>query len=179
MKETYLEAKSKRIVQDITLNSKNKRIIGLGGPDILEYVTILKSKGFKDITSYENRQQIYSKQFKQFPDCELVHGNILENLQEDAFYDLDFCCSIKTIEPWLPIICRIPEYSLTLSIRPVGIDQTIQIFKRYGQSQFVKYVDTVPMLVFFNNKINKNGKKTSSFLHGQGANTAQGDQKKL
>jgi len=168
MKESYIDAINKRAAQDITLVAENKRIIGLGGPDIKEYVAILRSKGFEEIIIFEDNYEVYRNQIRQFPDCELIHGDIRDHLREDAFYDLDFCCSIKTIEPWLPIITSLKEYSLTCSIRPIGMEKSVGIFNRYGHGEFVRYVDTSPMLVFFNNKTIKNGikrKKSLRVLH--------------
>jgi len=153
MKETYKNAFSKRLVQNKVLKSQNKRIIGLGGPDILDYVNILRSKGFEDITIYEKDPSVYAKQLEDKPDCKLIFGNILENLKENAFYDLDFCASINSVEPYLHKILRIKEFVLTVSIRPIGLVETICTFNNYGgDSEFVQYTDTSPMLVFFNNK---------------------------
>ncbi len=160
MKETYKEAENKRGVQDIVLTGSTRRLIGLGGPDIIDYVNIVRSKGFEDITIYEKDYNVYKKQIAQFPDCTLIHGNILDHLDEDAFYDLDFCGSIKSIQRWLPAITALPEYALTCSIRPIGEEETIGIFNLYDKAHVIKYRDTSQMLVFFNNKTIKNGKNS-------------------
>jgi len=168
MKESYKDASSKRLVQNKILNSQNKKIVALGGPDILDYIQLLKNKGFTDITIYENDKKTYLKQKEQNPDCKLVYGNILHHLYEDAFYDLDFCCCISSVERYLPRILQLEEFSMTFSIRPLGFDKTFEIFKRYGEAPFIPYRDTTPMIVFFNTKTNKNGK--SSLLLQQRAN---------
>lgn len=159
MIKEYLESYNKRIIQEITLRSRQSKIVALGGPNIRQYVSILRKMGFDDITVLENNREIYQMQLQQHPQCKLIHGNILDHLWHDCFYDLDFCCSIRKIEPYLSQIVKLPEYSLTVSIRPVGYEETIETFKKYGDAYVTKYSDTVPMLTFFNNKTIKGDRK--------------------
>jgi len=159
MKSSYLGAENKRITQNTTLSSSQKKIYALGGPDILDYINVLKSKGYEDITIFENRKNIYEHQVRQNPDCKLILGNILNNLGEKCFYDIDLCCCIRSVEQYLPRILTIPEFSITFSIRPIGFDETIKTFRRYGNAYFMYYQDTVPMITFFNNKIIQHGKE--------------------
>lgn len=161
MKKSYALSENKKAAQDITLKSENKRIIGLGGPDILEYVNMLKVKGYTDITIYEKDPEVYLQQVLKRPECRHIYGDILDNLNEDAFYDLDLCSSIKKIESRLPKILELEEFSLTVSLRPLGLYPTIEIFKRYGDSSYLEYRDSSSMIVFFNNKTIKNEKECS------------------
>lgn len=155
---SYLGAVQKRAVQNIALQSSNTTLIGLGGPNVKQYVNYLRTKGFKDIIIFENNKSIYEKQVEQKPRCQLIHGNILDHLGYNAFYDLDFCASVKTIEPWLPKIIAMNEYAMTLSIRPVGIINTIGIIKKYTELKYIPYRDTVPMYTFFKHKNKPNEK---------------------
>jgi hypothetical protein len=149
--KNYIDVPNKRAVQGIAL-SPYKRIFGLGGPNINNYISILRKRGFKEIVSFENNWNIYLRQKRQNPKCELVYGNILEYTNYDAFYDYDFCNYISTMKQWLPIIVNTKRYSATFSLRGIGINKTINTFRRYGEASYIKYKDTSPMITFFNNQ---------------------------
>lgn len=146
----YHNATNKWKVQQLSIKGGN-RLIALGGPNILNYVQRMNILGFNDITSFERNKAVYQMQLAQNPKCTLLFGSILSNLNEDAFYDLDFCNTITTLECWLPEIVNIPKYSITFSLRGTGIQETIRIFKKYGEAFYISYKDTSPMVTFFNN----------------------------
>lgn len=151
MKLSYKNSVMKREVQDyIYKRVRNSHIIGLGGPNAKDYSRILHEKGFEKIILYENDWKVFEKQILDPPDCKLVYDDVLNHLGHNAFYDLDFCCSILSIEHALPDIVELPEYSLTVSIRPVGIEKTLDIFKQYEKDfTYVIYKDTSPMIVIY------------------------------
>lgn len=148
--KSYVNVPNKRLIQGFSLTGCDS-IITLGGPDILNCIDYLKSLGFKNIVSFESNKSIYDYQVSQKPDCQLINTNVLDHLNYNCFYDLDFCCSVRTIEPWLHRIVNLRRYSITLSIRPVGLEKTIKTFFKYGNAHLTKYRDSVPMLTFYNN----------------------------
>lgn len=149
--KTYSDAIVKRQLQSQLLKSSNPTIYGLAGPNADIYVALLKEKGFSNIVLFEKNWETYQMLLSKNLDCKLVFDDILNHLGKDAFYDYDFCCSIKTIEPWLPQILSTKEYSVTFSIRPVGTEETLRTFRRYGVANCYKYKDTTPMLTFSSN----------------------------
>ena len=146
--KTYDLVPSKREVQKRAIVPVRPKIIGLAGPNADKYIKVLKNIGFSQIELYENDFDVYLKHKKHG----VLFDDILNNLGKDAFYDYDFCCTIKKIERWLPQIVRTPNYSLTLAVRGVGYTETIKTFKKYGNANYMTYMDTSPMITFFNHK---------------------------
>lgn len=154
MSKSYIYAPNKRAVQQIALRSGHKKLIGLGGPNIIEYLQVVKQLGYKEVIVFENNAKVYQEQVFAKPDCTLRYEDIIQNLRFKAFYDLDFCCTIRTIEDFLPIITKLENYALTLSLRGIGISTTVSTFRKYSEAFYIKYVDTSPMITFFNNPKN-------------------------
>lgn len=147
----YHQTSNKRLVQEKALQSEIfDTIFCLGGPNINSYVTFLKNKGFKNIISFEKNEKVFNLQTKQKPKCELILGNILDYLGYDVFYDYDFCANICTLELYLPQIVNTKAYAATFTIRPITKLQTIQIFKRYSEANYILYKDSSNMITFFN-----------------------------
>ena len=151
-KLSYTNSIKKREVQNKILPFvSNGRVCALGGPDIDEYVSLLKTYGFGDITIFENDKVILLQQLYKFPQgITLMYKNILEHLNRNCYYDLDFCFSIQKIMPRLKKIVSLQEYSLTLSVRPIGTEKTVAIMKEYDPDiKYMTYQDTTPMITFY------------------------------
>lgn len=158
LKETYKQATNKRSVQRRTLQGSG-RFIGLGGPDIRDYVKQVRKAGFKDITIYEKDVKVYTKQRRELPrGVKLIYGDITDNLQDkDAFYDLDFCASIVKIEDKiLNKIAKIKNFSLTFALRPISLYDTVQRLWRHCKVPYITYKDTHGMVVFYKHKKQNN-----------------------
>ena len=154
LKLSYENSTKKREVQEYIFSRVRNRVIaGLPGPDIKTYLEILGRHKFNKALLYENSPRILAHQIQQRPNCPLVFGNILEHLKKGPFYDLDFCCSIKSILLYLKKIVELESYALTLSLRPIGEEKTCAIFKEYmkdGQEiPYFIYKDTTPMITFY------------------------------
>jgi hypothetical protein len=147
--KTYDNALFKREVQNIALQSCNSKIYGLAGPNADIYLEYLKKRGFSDITLFENNYNTFFEQKKKKLDCKLVYDDIRNYLSGNAFYDYDFCCNITTVEPWLPKMLLAPEYAMTFSIRGIGQEETLRVFRKYTSSHYIRYRDTSPMITFF------------------------------
>lgn len=143
-------AKKRSIQQEIFSFIRATKIMALAGPNIDQYCRILRQAGFRDITFFENDPFILAKQLEVAGgNYKLVFDDITNNLDTDAFYDLDFCCSVSTIKDKLQVINKLPEFSMTVSVRPVGYTQTLETLKRYengGNYQYYYYMDTSPMI---------------------------------
>lgn len=154
----YVDVTHKRIVQNEIFNKISNPVIrALAGPNVDIYYKLLKQHGFKDITFFENDPVILATQFasSNLP-YKLIFDDITNNLDAKVFYDLDFCCCVYTIAEHLPKINRLPEFSMTISPRPVGTEKTMRILKSHENGNhynYYEYFDTVPMIVVSKTKI--------------------------
>ncbi len=164
--KSYTGELVKRDVQKISLTSKRKSIFGLGGPDINRYIGVLRDLGYRDITLFENNPKVYEKQKRQKPNCDLIFDNILNHLGHEVFYDFDFCSTMRKIEPYMLQIIRSPQYSLTLSLRGMGYEDTISTFRKYTDAKYISYFDTSAMITFFQSLTKKDNyvKNNNQFL---------------
>lgn len=152
VKLSYKNSEYKRNIQEYIYSKVgNRNIIGLPGPDIEDYVERLTSFGFDNIELYEKDFSIFCHQLSHLPpQCNLTFGDILDNLNKDAFYDLDFCTSILSIEDRLEEIVALKSFSLTVARRPIPEEETIDIMDKYMPGiSHLTYFDTSPMIVFF------------------------------
>lgn len=134
VKTDYTLSKNKRAVQEAIFNLYKKhkfnRVVGLAGPNITEYLQMMKDKGFRHAEIYENnisQLAIQMGHYKPVISSQVVFGDIiLANAnQENTLYDLDFCCSINTASEHIQKFSSDDAVVTTLSIRPVGFIHTI------------------------------------------------------
>lgn len=183
IKSSYKDSVNKRTIQKIVygkIRSKYTNLIGLGGPDLPDYLKLAKKAKIKSALIYENNVDHLLVQASKKNDTiptRVVYGNILQAPSEkDTFYDLDFCCSV------ISVISHIQKFKdnpcmFTFSVRPVGFDETVNKFINtlYGENYNIsleeerieykkylivtpnksvtvyRYTDTSPMAVFLNN----------------------------
>lgn len=149
----YSRKENKRAIQRQIFNEvKTDRIVSLLGPDI-SYIDFLKESGFNQMKFYEKNKIILLHQINKLKRLNkgvtLIYGDILNDLEEDAFYDLDFCCSLITITPYLKEISRIKQFSLTIALRPLPKLEIIRVIKKHFKNvDFHFYQDkgSIPML---------------------------------
>lgn len=184
-KLSYEGSVKKKAVQRVIYDSiRNKfdHLIGLGGPDLPDYLKLVQGAGIKDAIIYEfNAEQLLiqaSKRNRILP-TRVVYGDIIkaECKQFSTFYDLDFCCSVKSA---IEHIKKFKDDSciFTFSLRPLSLHETISQYveaitgkKRYKvifldeydsyKQYYIRtkdniisaftYKDSVPMIVFLNN----------------------------
>ena len=185
VKQSYKQSVNKRIVQKEVyreIKGKFKHLVGLGGPDLDEYLRLARYAGIKNAIIYEfNVDQLLiqaSKNNNTLP-TRVVFDDIISCPSgiNDAFYDLDFCCSVQTAMPHISKFKNDPA-AFTFSIRPLGLRDSVRnyvrstqnntdyefnlietssSFRRYElitsravQTAYI-YKDTVPMLVISSN----------------------------
>lgn len=143
-------AKKRSIQQEIFSFIRSDKIMALAGPNVDNYYKVLKQAGFKDITFFENDPFILGKQLEvSGGKYKLIFDDIINNLDSEAFYDLDFCCSVNSLGNKLRDINKLKEYTMTVSVRPVGFNKTLETLKRYengGNYSYYYYTDTSPMI---------------------------------
>lgn len=155
MKSDYTLAKNKKAVQnDIFKRAQKKnftKVVGLGGPNITQYLQFLKSYGIKQADIYENNRfhiLLQISDFKPVITSKVYFEDIL-NAQENeeyTLYDMDFCCSVATVRD---SVKKFKDNSIfTFSIRPFTIESTINEF-------FKSMRNNAKPKITYNYKVNK------------------------
>lgn len=102
-RETYKDCDQKIKLRNYLFNkirNKYKNLIGLGGPDLEEYVSFVRSYGIKNIHIYENNIKTFLLQISKIHnlDINLTYNNIgATEYYSDVLYDLDYMCTIRTV----------------------------------------------------------------------------------
>lgn len=120
----FSTCKRKRFVQSLIYSRimyPNCRVVGLGGPQVSDYLHFIKQFGATSAQIWEVDFKTFSEQERQrdaglFPiPCELINGNIRDVvLKSKDLPDFDFCSSFKTVRD---IIKKFPKALYTFSRR--------------------------------------------------------------
>jgi len=132
----YRRGKEKRIIQrKLFPQIKHNKLVTLAGPNMIDYLQLLP-KRIKKVEIWENNRKIMllqMNQLSQIKDRSISYrfGNIEQaELDNKAFYDLDFCCTIESAANSIYNF-RDQDYSLTLCTRgcspPVTINNFIKL----------------------------------------------------
>lgn len=140
-------------MQNIVFNQiKNKsinKLVGLAGPNISDYLSFVKSKGIKRAEIYERDAVNLLYQMRDFsPSIKttvLYQDIYAADLYQNTVYDLDFTCCINEAAPH---ILKFKENSIiTISIRPIGFENTIK--------KFCSLISKMTPKVYLNKIVNK------------------------
>ena len=128
-KLTYQSSINKRRVRDELFSyfKRYKKIKGLAGPDINEYIVYLKTKGFRDIHIYEKENIMLLHQLGKLKHkVNFTYADINDHLMNEkgVLYDLDYCCTIKNVHGIETISS---PFIMTFSLR-MGKDSTLNEF---------------------------------------------------
>lgn len=127
-KKSYLDCAQKIKVRKEIFSHKPTNIntlVGLAGPDINAYLEYAKLNQFKEFVLYENDPVVMINQLATLKyGCNYNFGNInslkIPENTDSILYDLDYCCSIMSVERDLPKF-KNTNYIITLSIRPLKL----------------------------------------------------------
>lgn len=154
-------ARKLAVQKEIYDNITKKTFVGLSGPNVIQYLDKINYKRFKRVTLYEKNKRVFTRISnllgKKYPTVKVVNKDINLYLgRTKAFYDLDYCKSFEDIRRYLPKICKIEEFSMTLSIRKVGYPPFKVIASHLGHSAFKHYPyrDGNPMITISISKTN-------------------------
>jgi hypothetical protein len=140
VKESYKQSVNKRTVQKLVyseIKGRYNHLVGLGGPDLNDYLRLARYAGIKNAVIYEfDIDQLLiqmSKDNKTLP-ARVLYDDIINcpSGLVDTFYDLDFCCSTHTAKSHISKFKNDPSV-FTFSIRPVGLKDSI---KQYVRSMY-------------------------------------------
>ena len=136
MKRDYSKAYKKKIVQRIVFDEFKKRkmdrLVGLAGPNISDYLSFVKSKGIKRAEIYERDylHLIFQMQNFRAPiKTTVLYQDVLDaEIHPNTIYDLDFCCTIKSVAPHIKKFRS--NAIVTLALRGIGLMYTLRRFSR-------------------------------------------------
>ncbi len=149
-----------------------KRIVGLAGPHIQDYIEFCKSKGYTEFEIYEKDSITAIHQLATLKDC--VSLKLKDILQANAdepntLYDLDYCVTVRHMKEHIAkfqnnfimtFARRVPlaetistffgvrnERIITSSTKDSPIEHDVYVTNK-GRYIYVPYKDTSPMCCF-------------------------------
>jgi len=159
-KLSYKDATNKKQVREFLFSLfadlQLKKIVGLAGPDINDYLEWCKSKGYEDFEIWENDSATLLKQLREIKASKAAfkYGNILDASAErsDVLYDLDYCVTIRHMKEHLT---KFKERFIMTFARRVKDGETIStFFSTRGETIFEKLENLNPLkhTVYHTNK---------------------------
>ena len=103
-KLSYKDASNKKAVREFLFSlfaqQQLNKIVGLAGPDVHDYISFCKSKGYDEFEIFENHVPTIFDQIKYFrtqAKVSLTYGNILNTDADrsNVLYDLDYCVTAR------------------------------------------------------------------------------------
>lgn len=143
IKSTYKNSEEKRKRREFLFSffadKQLDKIIGLGGPDINDYISFCKSKGYNEIEIWENDFSIVCHQLRTLR-ANRVHlkfGNIGNAVPDDknVLYDLDYCVSVRHMKEQIARFKN--NFIMTFSTR-IGVQETIDGFFNARNEHVIK-----------------------------------------
>jgi hypothetical protein len=134
-KHTYTDAKQKKAVREFLFSYfQFNTIVGLAGPDINDYVSWCKSKGYSEFEIWENEPDVLMRQLTKVKHpVNYKFGNILEaSPKENALFDLDYCVSVRYMKEHLKKFKN--NFIMTFSTR-IGVKETVSKFFKFRGEQ--------------------------------------------
>jgi hypothetical protein len=144
-KQSYKTSINKKQVREFLFSQfadlHLKKIVGLAGPDINDYIKFCKSKGYDEFEIWENHTPTLIKQIREIraSKVELKYGNILDTSEDEqnVLFDLDYCATIKFMKKHLEKFNK--NFIMTFSLR-LGENDTISKFFKYKKEQIISTV---------------------------------------
>ena len=130
---------------------KNRyRFIGLCGPNSKGYLKLINKLKFQTILLYD-KDVSNLKLVPRQNNLIRFNEDINNHLDRNAFYDLDYCCNISTIKKYLPKIMSIKEFTITLALRSISEEKTLDILCKYKRNFLYRvYVEKgCPMMILY------------------------------
>jgi len=151
-KTTYKDSTSKKQVREFLfsffLDRQLDKIIGLGGPDITDYIKFCESKGYTNFEIFENHADTMIRQLKQvkrirtLAKISLKYGDILEAdaNRHNVLYDLDYCCTVRYMRNH---IAKFTNNFIMTFARRIPDKETIKIFFKSKNEKIVSRYERI------------------------------------
>jgi len=151
-KMSYKEATKKKEVREFLFSLfadlQLRKIVGLAGPDINDYLKFCKSKGYEEFEIWENHVPTLMKQIRELrtSKVELKYGNIL-NTSEDRhniLFDLDYCVTVRHMHDHIK---KFKDKFIMTFARRVKDEETISSFFSIRGETILSKLDRVTPLL--------------------------------
>ena len=151
-KLSYKDATQKKQVREFLFSQfadlHLKKIVGLAGPDINDYINWCKSKGYNEFEIWENHTPTLIKQIREIRSSkvELKYGNILDTSEDrhNVLFDLDYCVTIRHMHDHIK---KFKDRFIMTLVRRVKDEETISsFFSTRGESILWKLDKKEPLL---------------------------------
>jgi len=158
IKRDYTTAYKKKAVQQVVFTELKqhgfKKLIGLAGPNITDYLSFTKKYGIKQAEVYESDFTNMLYQMRNFRPPIKTKVNFQDiyhaPVYQDVVYDLDFCCTIKYADLHIKKF-KENKSIITLALRGLGLKETVK--------RFCKLVSKLKPNIQYNVEVNSNYKK--------------------
>ena len=151
-KMSYKDATKKKEVREFLFSLfadlQLRKIVGLAGPDINDYLKFCKSKGYEEFEIWENHVPTLMKQIRELrtSKVELKYGNIL-NASEDRhniLFDLDYCVTVRHMNDHIK---KFKDKFIMTFARRVKDEETISSFFSIRGETILSKLDRVTPLL--------------------------------
>jgi hypothetical protein len=151
-KLSYKDATKKKEVRDFLFSLfadlQLKKVVGLAGPDINDYLEFCKSKGYEEFEIWENHAPTLMKQIRDIrvSKVELKYGNIL-NTSEDrhnVLFDLDYCVTVRYMQDHIK---KFKDKFIMTFARRIKDEETISSFFSIRGETILSKLDRVTPLL--------------------------------
>lgn len=142
VKDTFVTSAEKNMLRHRML-PHGHTLIGLGGPDIEKYVDTARKKGFKDIRVWENNPIVYMKTLPRIKGLNIqynIEDIIKAPFNKSYIYDLDFCCRIESVGPYLKKFTH--NFILTVSEMYLKPFASLPIFAKHKEEKIKRIIAT-------------------------------------
>lgn len=135
IKTTYVNSYKKKKVREVVFSKALKKdiktVIGLGGPDIDDYLNFLKKMGITKAEVYEKDPiniMFQLQNFAKIIPTQVIYGDIINApFRQHVLYDLDFTCTLNKIIPYLEKFKR--NAIITVSLRGCIVEKELEKFR--------------------------------------------------
>jgi hypothetical protein len=121
-----------------------KKIVGLAGPDIQDYINFCKSKGYSEFEIYEIDKLTAMHQLVNMKTTGALHLKLTDIInaspdEKETLYDLDYCGTVKTLIEHIKKFNN--RFIMTFSLRGISAKETIKQFFK-ARKETIKSVIT-------------------------------------
>jgi hypothetical protein len=115
-----------------------RKIVGLAGPNIQDYIDFCKSQGFTEFEIYEKDGLTAIHQLTTVNDKIVLKLTDILNAdanEPDVLFDLDYCVTGRYMEPHMAKFLN--RFIMTFSIRGVSVKETMERFFRVRDEKVI------------------------------------------
>ena len=146
IKERIKKKESREFLLSFFKDANLRRLVGLAGPHIEDYIVYMKSKGFQEFTIYEKDGLTVINQLASIkePIVLKMEDILAANADEtDTFYDLDFCGTVRYLKEHIAKFKN--RFIMTFCCRVSIVETLDTFFSVRGESILNASSETFPI----------------------------------